>query len=240
MLHVENTENYAGVTISGDNYDFEELYEALHSIVGEEEDHPAYEGARIRVLAVCYDLRHALMGTRTAVNKPNGLDRERMRHLGFVGSDHNVYYQFEVLWPELLFVSFALNDFIEIHERSKTVHAWNAESAAVRKFQAAVGQCLQETLTEKKFANIKKYFSYSAYNNFAHYATQYIDKLNIDFIKMDKEKRFNHISIMAKRIAVRDQNYLNAQAQIREVAAEMGVSQLNIRFGEDYPDEIDW
>jgi len=79
-----------------------------------------------------------------------------------------------------------------------------------------------------------------AYNSHAHYATQYIDKLNIDFIRMDKEKRFNHISIMAKRVAVRDQNYLNAQTLIREAAAEMGVSQLDIRYGEEYPDEIDW
>lgn len=53
-----------GVAIYGDFMDFETLYEQLHEIVGDEEDFPAYYDARIRVLGVCYDLRHALMGDR--------------------------------------------------------------------------------------------------------------------------------------------------------------------------------
>ncbi|MCB8818349.1 DUF6904 family protein [Desulfosporosinus shakirovi] len=67
MLKVSATENLAGVTISGDQSDFETLYDSLHEIVGDEEDHPYHEGARLRVLGVCYDLRHALMGDREII-----------------------------------------------------------------------------------------------------------------------------------------------------------------------------
>lgn len=34
MIQVKNTPNYAGVVISGDFYDFEVLYESLHTVVG--------------------------------------------------------------------------------------------------------------------------------------------------------------------------------------------------------------
>lgn len=240
MIQMKSTENHAGVTISGDIYDFEELYDALHTIVGDEGERIGYDGVRIRVLGICYDLRHALMGNHQALNVPNGLDRDRMRHLGFVGSDHNVYYQFEVLWPELLFVSLSLTEFLIMHERGKTVHSWDSKAAVVRKFQSGVAKCLQETLTEKKFATIKKYFESSRYINHAYYTTQYIDKLNVEFIKMDKEKRLNNISIMAKRVAERDQRYVQAQAEVREAAAYHGVSQNEIRFKKEYPDDIDW
>lgn len=56
MITVESTELNAGVEVSGDYHDFEALYEALHNIVGEEGEFPPYEGARLHVLAVCYDL----------------------------------------------------------------------------------------------------------------------------------------------------------------------------------------
>ncbi|NYF23611.1 hypothetical protein [Sporosarcina sp. JAI121] len=240
MIQMKSTKNHAGVTISGDIYDFEELYDALHTVVGEEGERIDYDGVRIRVLAICYDLRHAMMGNRQAVNVPNGLDRDRMRYIGLVGSDHNVYYQFEVLWPELLFVSLSLTDFLVLYERGKTVHTWDPEAAAVRKFQAGVAKCLQETLTEKKFATIKKYFNSRLYDDYANYTTQYIDKLNIGFIKMDKDKRLNNISIMAKRIAERDHRYIQAQAEVSEAAAYHGVSQYEIRFDEEYPTDIEW
>ncbi|WP_407081839.1 DUF6904 family protein, partial [Psychrobacillus antarcticus] len=62
MISMQNTPNRLGVTTTGDFQDFEELYEALHTIVGEEMEYIHYDAVRIRVLGVCYDIRHALMG----------------------------------------------------------------------------------------------------------------------------------------------------------------------------------
>jgi hypothetical protein len=64
MIYVENTPNNTGVAVYGDHRDFEGLYEALHDIVGNEDEFVNHEVVRIRVLAVCYDLRHAMMGDR--------------------------------------------------------------------------------------------------------------------------------------------------------------------------------
>jgi len=49
----------------------------LHDIVGEEGEHLYYGGARLRILGVCYDLRHALMGDRDYEFVENGMDEEK-------------------------------------------------------------------------------------------------------------------------------------------------------------------
>lgn len=38
MIYVKNTPNSTGVAIYGDYLDFENLYEALHSVVGDEDN----------------------------------------------------------------------------------------------------------------------------------------------------------------------------------------------------------
>lgn len=137
MISMQNTPNLTGVTTTGDFQDFEELYEALHMIVGEEMEYTHYEAVRIRVLGVCYDIRHALMGDRSALHVPNGLDQERMQRLSIIGAEMNIYLSFETYWPEMIFVSYALNDFMDLHEKKYKTHAWDATIATVRKFQAA-------------------------------------------------------------------------------------------------------
>lgn len=40
---------------------FEKLYEAMHLIVGEDGESPAYDSVRIRVIGVYYDTRRSMM-----------------------------------------------------------------------------------------------------------------------------------------------------------------------------------
>ena len=56
MISVTNTLNNTGVTIHGDHMDFDELYDALHTVVGDEEEYPTLASARIRVLASVYEI----------------------------------------------------------------------------------------------------------------------------------------------------------------------------------------
>jgi hypothetical protein len=119
MIYVENTPNNTGVAVYGDHRDFEGLYEALHDIVGNEDEFLNHEMVRIRVLAVCYDLRHAMMGDREFEFVDNGMDDFKMRKLSVIAPDKNVYLKINVLWPELLFVMMALNDFILLYAKKK-------------------------------------------------------------------------------------------------------------------------
>lgn len=243
MIRIQNTPNLTGVTTSGDLYDFEELYEALHAIVGEESQYINYDAVRMRILGVCYDIRHAIMGDRGALHVPNGLYLESIKKLSIIGTEMNIYLSFETYWPEMLFVCFALNDFIQLREKHEKTHAWDPTIATVRKFQAALARCLQQTLTTQKFAQIKRYITPSSiWDSYKYegYATQYLDKLNIKFIEMASSKRENNISIFAKRLAVKDQQYLNEKQDVHEFAREQGIHPNEVRYYKDYPEEIEW
>jgi len=243
MISIQPTQHLTGVTVSGDVHDFQELYDALHAIVGQESEYPNYDAVRLRVLGVCYDIRHAIMGNRGAKHVPNGLDRDGMRFLSITGSEMNIYLTFEVLLPEMMFVSYALNDFIHLFERNNKTHAWNSTSMAVRKFQSTFATCLEETLPEKKFAQLKKYFMPSNrwdLTKYEGYMTQYVDMLNIKFIHMDQEKREKNISIFAKRLAEKDHRYMQVFHEIHAVARENGVHSDEILPIEQYPDDYEW
>ncbi len=62
MLKINVTENYGGIEVKGDYYDFEQLYDSIFKIIGDGEDYPTLEKLRIQILAFCYDLRHAKQG----------------------------------------------------------------------------------------------------------------------------------------------------------------------------------
>ena len=52
MLTARHTKNMTGLLLSGDPEDFEQLYDALHNIVGTEEDSKHLYDERIRVLGL--------------------------------------------------------------------------------------------------------------------------------------------------------------------------------------------
>ena len=83
MLLVECTPYGAGISLSGDYYDFQRLYETIHYLVGEDSDLQEF------VLALAYDVRKAKSGHREILMK--GSDDEP-----------STYYSVDILWPEFL------------------------------------------------------------------------------------------------------------------------------------------
>ncbi|TCP19934.1 hypothetical protein EV207_1578 [Scopulibacillus darangshiensis] len=249
MLYAKNTPNNAGVMIYGDNKDFEALYAALHAVVGEEGEFASYEGAYYRVLGVCYDIRHALMGDREIEFVDNGMDQEKMRRLSMISNDKNVYLAIHVLWPEMLFVTMALNDFVRLYAMKKSKKnydymlnkrtIWDAALAHVRMLQSAIAEAIKETVTEAAFSRTMN-LMIKDYTWFDDYATQYVDLLNIRFLEMDREKRLKNITIMAKRLAEKGTEYQRVRADVIEAAGKYNCSMNEIRLNLEFPEEIDW
>lgn len=251
MIYVNNTPNNTGVAIYGDYMDFENLYDALHTVVGNENEFITYEAARIRVLGVCYDIRHALMGDREIEFVDNGIDDEKKRRMSVLTPDKNVYLKINVLWPEILFVTMALNEFLELYAKKKVKTRsisdlftdskviWDASIAQVRLLQAAVAECLKQTISEAPYARMLNLMN-GMYVFVGHYVTQYIDILNDKFIKMDKEKRLKNISILAKRIAERDREYRDLESRLKDEAKERKCSLDDLRLDLDYSADFKW
>lgn len=239
MIYITNTPNNTGVAIHGDYMDFEELYESLHTIVGEEEEYPSYEAARIRVLGVCYDIRHALMGDREIEFVDNGMDEDKMRRLSMITPNKNVYLVINVLWPEILFVTMALNDFILLNRKKCKHPQWDKTTAAVRKLQATVSECIKQTVSDASYKRMIN-MMIRDYTWFDGYATQYLDILNCRFLSMDKEKRLKNIPTMAKRLAEQGQEYIEVKSEVIEAARTHNCSVDDIRPQLEYSDEIEW
>lgn len=249
MIFLKNTLNYTGVTVYGDKMDLEELYAALHTIVGDEDELISYEGARLRVLGVCYDIRHALMGHRAIEFVDNGLDADKMRFLSVATTDKNIYYTFNVLWPELLFITMALNDFVSLYAKKQVKNSynpiqdyrniWDSTIAQVRGFQAAIAKCIKETIPETSVSRIMKLMT-SDYTYYNYYATQYLDELNCHFIDMNKEKRLKNITIMAKRIAEQGKEYQEVKEAVISAARKYNCSMTEIRSLVEYPEDFEW
>lgn len=249
MIYVTNTPNNTGVAIYGDYKDFEALYESLHEIVGDEGEYPSYDDARLRVLGVCYDLRHALMGDREIEFVDNGMDVDKMRRLATITSDKNIYLVINVLWPEMLFVTMALNDFVLLYARKQAKNTytlmrhnkniWDNTIAHIRLFQAAIAKCLKKTVSDASFARMLNLMN-KDYPWVDGYVTQYIDLLNCKFIDMDKEKRLKNIPIMAKRIAEQGKEYRKLKDDLQKAAKIHKCSITDLRLIIDYPENIEW
>ncbi|GAA0300489.1 hypothetical protein GGQ92_001486 [Gracilibacillus halotolerans] len=249
MIQIKNTPHFAGVTISGDVHDMEALYESLHTIVGEEMEWGSYAGARIRVLGLCYDLRHAIMGDRELTFVDNGMDEYKMKKLSVVANDKNIYLSCNILWPELLFVTMALNDFVKLYADKQAVrnyqplmdyrNIWDNSIATVRNFQASIVNCIKETIPATSINRILKLMNVD-YTWSARYATQYLDELNYKFIVMDSEKRHKNITIMVKRIAEQGREYQDVKEAVLEAARDYNCDMTEIIYDLEYPETIEW
>lgn len=239
MIQINHTPNYAGVIITGDYYDLDELYEALHEVVGKEGEYEAYHDARIRVLGFCYDLRYAKMGGREYQYLDHGIDENGMKMMGIVGTTRNLYLSFHVLYPEMLFVTMALNNFIDIRKRKLKHPDWDGTIAIVRKFQATFINSLHDIISERRFNMMVN--NMNAYGlDFSNYFTQYLDFLNIRYLEWDKDNRLQNISRIAKWLAEHGKEYQETKAAVIDTAQRLGGHPSDYRPRDEYSDDVDW
>ncbi|MEN0661053.1 hypothetical protein NST11_17095 [Caldifermentibacillus hisashii] len=239
MLKAINTTNMAGIRTIGDFNDFEQLYEAIHQILPEEGEDMEVEDSRLRVLGFCYDLRHALMGDRDYEYVDNGLNDDIIQQLGIVGPKKNLYLAFPTFYPEMIFVTFALNYFISEYEAKRKKTTWDSCPGIARNFQNAVLACLKETLTPQKFINSIRLLN-SNPSILKNYRTQYLDFLNLRFLEWDPTKREQNISILVKRIIEKGTEYQQIERKIMQAAYKYQCLPSEIELNEEYPEHIDW
>lgn len=251
MLLTRNTPKNTGIAIYGDYMDFENIHDALHNVVGDEGEFSGYDSSQLRVLGLCYDIRHALMGNREFEFIDNGLDEDKKRRMEILASDKNLYLKINILWPEMLFVMIALNDFLRLYAKKMGkirysselfTHpklCWDKNIAQVRQLQVAVAESLQEILTEATYTRLLNVMN-DDYVSTHMYVTQYIDYLNDKFIKMKKEKRLKSILKFAKGICQQDDEYEDIRVFLEQEAKNRNCHVDALRLAIEYPDDIQW
>ncbi|MBB6734265.1 DUF6904 family protein [Cohnella zeiphila] len=215
MIRMKDTLNHAGVNISGDAADLEQLCEALEQIVGEEGEAPAYESIRVRVADLVRRLRGSLQAAgEMAVN---------------------------VCWPEALFLSVALNRFIKLYYAKEKRPDWERMLARVRKFQEELVACLRRTLPDAAYKPASVALGSSVFLE-QEYMTHYLDELNVRFLELKPEKRLENIPVMAKRIVEQGEEYRKCKHAVLEAARMYKCPVDEIRIGAEMPapEQIIW
>lgn len=238
MLSITNTPNHTGVKISGDYFDLDELNQAIYRVIGRDGQYFGYEGSRMRILGISYEIRHAAQGDRNVEFVFNALHEHTEKKHGFIAPDKNIYFSAEVLWPEVLFAALALKDFMSLYSQNLEHPKWDLHLHTVAKFQSLVLDCLQGHVPEEEFQIIQKAFD--APSTFEEYAIQYIDLLNLRYIDMTKAQRENSLSAIAMKIARQDQDYLTFRSNVLKVAEPGKRAIHEIGFNKEYPETIDW
>ena len=232
MIKFENTENLTGVSISGDYYDFERLVDSLHTITVVEysEKNSDYAEISIRVLGICYDIRHAYQGDREVILMDNNMDDEKMKYHSVITNTKNVYYKCNLLYPEMLYVTIGLNELIKLRmqelSKKKSLYEitsdknviWDDTIAIIRNFQAEFAKCVKELLTDRAYSLWLKYMTNENHVHAMYH--QYLDMLNIEYINMTKEKRLKNLTKISKRIAeyLDDDEYFSIRKSIDDAA----------------------
>ena len=239
MLSIQSTEQLTGVRISGDFWDLDALIHAIYKVTGDENKYYDYQGARLRILGLCHNLRQAMQGEHQLEFVSNGLNKSILSRHEMIFPNKNVYYVTEVLWPELLFTAIALHDFIHLYQELIDSSDWNAHVATIRNFQAAVADCLEQELNDEQYLVFLRMLHSKSPLTF-RYATQYVDVLNLEYIQLSTQTRKVHLASFALRLMLEDEEYVTLKSQLLEVASTTKKALHEIPINADYPEEILW
>lgn len=238
MLTITATPNQAGVKISGDYFDLDELNMAIYRVIGEEGKYHDYEGARMRILGMCYELRHAAQGDRNIESVFNGLHEHTKVQHGFIAPAKNIYFSTEILWPEVLFIVLALKDFTALYRKDQSQTDWDLNLPVIATFQSLVLDCLQGHIPDEVFSTVLEAFSQSF--SVEEYAIQYIDMLNLQVIDMEKTDREKSLPAIAVKVARQDKDYQAFRGEVLRAANPGKKSIHEIRVSREYPEDINW
>lgn len=239
MLSITHTENFTGALISGDYWDLDEINQAIYAVIGDENKYYDWEGSRKRILGVLVEIKNASKANRHVSFVGNGLNKETMKQHEIVGSEKNIYYSVEVLWPELIFTVIALNDFVRLYSKKQSYAALDVYVATIRKFQSVVGEALQSVMSKEQHDQFMNLLSESK-TNVQEYAIQFIDVLNLNYINSTKEQREKNLGMIALKLAIQDNDYLTFRDQVIKTANETKSDIHDLSITKDYPKEIEW
>lgn len=257
MLRMKPTEHLAGITIQGDYNDFYELVDSIYRITGLDDD-PAelYYGVKNRLLGICYDIRHAFMGTRDILLENNGMDRDIMKWHELVTPTQNVYYSVNVLFPEAIFAAAAVPkmyifSYVYYGIRGKRTAVnyelpsllysdYVRDKANLDVLCAGVWQALGEVIGDEELEKLLRLLE-NTDEDYINYATHYIDKCNVELLRAEIGKRKDKLRNIARRIVKKPQAYRKMEEDLQYWAKEYKTTIYELEDPKiEYPEDFEW
>ncbi len=242
MLKVELTENYAGVKISGDYNDLDNLYDSIHYFIKEEPNSLGEYIMQNHIYGFLYDVRHAYQGDREAILVDNYLQDDKRQWLGIKKKDvteHNIYFSFNYLLPDIFLDMILIKNFMRNIDK-KVNDVCNPYINMVNYFYSLALHSLENLLTEIKFNKVKRGIM-NAFTYDKIFIPQWFEIISIDYAKMTKkqrEKEFMHIMDSIYNY-MNYQDYFDMKKELEKLCEEKNCNLDNFHY-EDYPEEIVW
>lgn len=255
MIKVTPTKHLTGVTIQGDYYDFKQIVDSIYNITGVDEDisHPYY-AVRNRLLAICYDIRHASMGNRDVVTKDNGINTEIMKWHNMIVPERNVYYSANILFPEAIFASLAVPETYTYSDLDYGIKGnrtdeglphipyadYYMDRAVLDVLFAGIWQALGSVIGDEELEKILC-LKENSNEMYVYYVTHYLDKCNMELLRTDFDKRKDKLKNITKRLIKKPKTYLKIEYKLKNYARAHNLSIYHLSYPEqEYPEEIIW
>ena len=258
MISAVPTENLTGVTIEGDFDDFYEIVESIYRMTGFEEDYDnRYWGVKNRLLGICYDIRHAYMGDRDIKLVENGVNDLMMKYHSMILPDHEVHFSVNILFPEAVFVALSI---VELYASARSYYGHRTKKqeenavfpahrysdylrdrAVLDTLSAVIFEALAEVIGDDELEKLFKFINRQYIDFFYDYATQFVDKCNIEYLKTEPEKRKKKLKSIAKRFVQQPDSYKNMKESLIYTAKAQGCSFHELcDVNMIYPKKIEW
>ncbi len=258
MVSAKPTENLAGITLEGDYDDFCEIMESIYRMTGPEEDYSDYYwSVKNRLLGLCYDVRHAFMGDRGIKLVDNGVHDEMMKWHSIIMPTQEVHFSVNIMFPEAVFVALSAPELylwsrVYYGQRTKKQEEnakfpaqkysdYIRDKAVIDTLCAMILEALAEVIGDDELEKLWRLKGRRYGDIFADYATQYVDKCNIEYLKTAPDKRKDKLRNIAKRFIQQPDAYKNMKMDLEYSAREYHCSFHELHDSKlEYPAEIKW
>ena len=258
MISAKPTENFAGITIEGDHDDFYEIMESIYRMTGLEDSYDDYYwSVKNRLLGVCYDIRHAFMGDREIKLVDNGVHDEMMKWHSMILPRQEVHFSVNIMFPEAVFVALSAPELYvwssqyygQRTKKQEEMASFPAQKysdyvrdkAVIDTLSAVILGALAEVIGDDELEKLFKLRGRQYGDIFFNYATQYVDKCNIEYLKTSPEKRKDKLRNIAKRFVQQPDAYKNMKRDLEYSAKQYGCSFHELHDPKlEYPEEIEW
>lgn len=242
MLKVKLTENYAGITISGDFYDLNFLYDSINYLINNDEKSAGEYAMQNHLYAFLYDIRHAYQGGREAILIDNNLNDSTREWFGIKKkdvTDKNIYFCFNYLMPDLLLDIILVKYFVRKINR-KDDDIFNQYINMVNYFYSVALSSLKGMLTETKFNKIKKGLLDSIISN-RIFIPKWFEMITCEYAYMTKEQREK--TFMNTMDAIYNYNeyedYVKMKMECEKICKKENCSLDDLHY-ENFPEKIVW
>lgn len=242
MLKVKLTENYAGVTISGDYDDLDFLYDSINYLIHDEPTSDSEYTMQNHLYGFLYEVRHAYQGQRGATLIANGLNDNGRNWLNLKKkdvTDKNIYFCFNYMLPDLFLDMILIKHFTrKVNKKNNDIY--NQYINMVNYFYSLVLHSLEGFVTEVRFNKIKKGLLEAIISD-SMFIPQWFEMISIDYANMTKqqrEKEFMHIVDAIYNYMAYDE-YHKMKKDIESRCKEQNCSLDDLHY-EGYPGELVW